>query len=700
MKKLKMESKDILNENIERVAELFPNVLVESEDGKKIDFDILRQELSDDIVDGPRERYHLDFPGKREAIIESNRKTTKTLRPIKDKSVNFDTTKNIYIEGDNLEALKILQESYLGKIKCIYIDPPYNTGNDFVYNDEYAHKEKEEMRKEGRLDDDDNIITSKDINNESKGRYHSDWLKMMYPRLKLARNLLSDDGVIFISIDDNEVDNLRKLCDEVFGENDFLGQIVQNKGNAQNDAKNIQKNHEYVLVYAKQRKIVNGVEESLLHNYIESVEEVFEDENNRFYYKGAGLVTGGAGGTLNNRPNLGYTIYYNKETKDKFAIQDYDIEKARVSNSEKEVYIDNNELLSKGYIKIRAPKKGNQLGCWTWDINKFNNEKDNILITDNYSVCKKIFVDKTKIEGKNGKYYAEILKETKNIRSCLDFSTAKGTTVLVDLFGNKYFDNPKNLDLLCFLINSLLSSKDIIILDFFSGSATTAHAVMKLNAEDGGNRQFIMVQLPEATDEGSEAYKAGFKNICDIGEERIRRAGKKILEEIKEADANKSSIKIDDNGSASIEENDIGANDRSALDIGFRVYKIDDSNMKDIYYKPNELSQENVLDLISNVKEDRTALDLLTQVMLNLGLTLDLKIEEKRIGDNLYYFVEDNALVACFDNKINLDTLKEALVDKPLKILCKESSFEKDQDKINFNERIKKYSPETEKYII
>ena len=652
MKKLKMESKDILNENIERVVELFPNVLVESEDGKKIDFDILRQELSDDIVDGPRERYHLDFPGKREAIIEANRKTTKTLRPIKEKSVNFDTTKNIYIEGDNLETLKILQESYLGKIKCIYIDPPYNTGSDFVYNDDFSHSEKEELEKSGRIDENGNVITSKDINNESKGRYHSDWLKMMYPRLKLARNLLSDDGVIFISIDDNEVDNLRKLCDEVFGENNFVAIFSWMKtATPPSLSINIRKKLEMLLLYKKSEK-GNGLDGS--------------------------IVDGGDMPLLNETNAIRELIIKKEAIVCKIPDGVY-----KPGQYDRVIILDE--------FKVKNGKAMTDLclkGPFKWTQETLNIETANLTT---YYVKSEKFAVRYCRKGERIKLPSNFIAKGE----CAVGTNEDGAKEIKRLFNEmKVFDFPKPISLIKYIVNMKAKDNDTI-LDFFSGSATTAHAVMKLNAEDGGNRQFIMVQLPEATDEGSEAYKAGFKNICDIGEERIRRAGKKILEELS---SHSSPVQVEAKLRES--EKNVGASTASPLDIGFRVYKIDDSNMKDIYYKPSELSQENVLGLISNVKEDRSAHDLLIQVTLNLGLTLDLKIEEKRIGDNLYYFVEDNALVACFDNKINLDTLKEALVDKPLKIVCKESSFEKDQDKINFNERIKKYSPETEKYII
>ena len=642
MDKLKMESKDILSENIENISNLFPNCLVESEEGKKIDFDLLRQELSKDIVEGPRERYHLDFPGKREAIVEANRKITKTLRPIKEKSVNFDTTKNIYIEGDNLEALKILQESYLGKIKCIYIDPPYNTGNDFVYNDSYSHKDKEEQIKQGRMDEDGNILISNDLNNETKGRYHSDWLKMMYPRLKLARKLLSDDGVIFISIDDNEINNLIKLCNEVFGERNNIGTICwQKKTQPSFLSKKISTIKEYIIFFSK-----NGDIETM-------------------------------GGLTDENKHIELLNISNQKCKrtilkDNVIIKNVDfngeIKKGLYGNADLKV-----ELLEDINVVNGKPNKNVVLyGRFKWSQDRID---ESIHSGDIYHI-KNVNTMRPTIE-KNEK--------TKNVKPILDLLSKKlnneiptntdATNEIKNLFnGYSIMDFPKPTDLIKYLIRSITYSfKDSIILDYFSGSATTAHAVMKLNAEDGGNRQFIMVQLPEATDEDSEAYKAGFKNICDIGEERIRRAGKKILEENKDA---------------------------KNLDIGFRVYKIDDSNMKDVYYKPNEISQKDILDMVSNVKEDRSAEDLLTQVILDLGLTLDLPITEKTIKKNKIYYVADNALVACFDNSVSMDILDEMAKVKPLKICMKENSFSKDQDKVNFFERLKKLSPDTEVYTI
>lgn len=625
---------------------------LETQEGKKIDFDILRQELSKDIIDGSKERYHLDFPGKREAIVEANRKITKTLRPIKEKSVNFDTTKNIYIEGDNLEALKILQESYLGKIKCIYIDPPYNTGNDFVYNDDFSHSEKEELEKTGRLDENGNVLTSKDINNESNGRYHSDWLKMMYPRLKLARNLLSDDGVIFISIDDNEIYNLIKLCNEVFGERNNIGTICwQKKTQPSFLSKKISTIKEYIIFFSK-----NGDIETM-------------------------------GGLTDENKHIELLNISNQKCKrtilkDNVIIKNVDfngeIKKGLYGNADLKV-----ELLEDINVVNGKPNKNVVLyGRFKWSQDRID---ESIHSGDIYHI-KNVNTMRPTIE-KNEK--------TKNVKPILDLLSKKlnneiptntdATNEIKNLFnGYSIMDFPKPTDLIKYLIRSITYSfKDSIILDYFSGSATTAHAVMKLNAEDGGNRQFIMVQLPEATKEDSEAYKAGFKNICDIGETRIRKAGEKILEEQNKTNENSNTEKVEDNII-------------KPVDVGFRVYKIDDSNMKDVYYTPNSILQKDILDMVSNVKEDRTEEDLLTQVILDLGLTLDLPIEEKTIKGNKIFFVSENALVACFDKTVNIDILDEIAKVKPLKMCMRESSFTKDQDKINFFERLRKLSQDTE----
>lgn len=665
MNKLDMESKDIIDSNIEKLKELFPSCIQED----KIDFDMLKQELSSVVIDDKKEKYQLTWPGKKEAIVLSNGRINKTLRPIKEKSVNFDNTKNIYIEGDNLEALKILQESYLNKIKCIYIDPPYNTGNDFIYNDSFRKVINEELVESRQADEDGNRLVS---NSQSNGRFHSDWLSMMYSRLKLARALLSKNGVIFISIGDDEVANLEKICDEIFGQNSKLGIIVQEKGNAQNDAINIQNNHDYILVYQKEKQIMNGKEQSILYEKVKNTIEVYK-EDDKFYYIGSGITTGGEGGTLNHRPNLGYTIYYNPKTEDKIAVDDYNKELAKSSNDEEKIYTDDESLTFKGYEKIRAPKKGNLLGVWTWSKDKFNLEKDLILIkktSQGYSVRKKEFVDYNLVYQKGNQYFIDIIKN-KNIRSVWNYNSASGTSVLNELLENRIFDNPKNLDMIEYMLEIANLKNNDIILDFFSGSATTAHALLNVNLKNNINARFVMVQLPEPCDEKSENFKRGFRTICDIGEERIRRAGNKIKE--------KTNVDID---------------------YGFRVYKVDSSNMKDVYYKPSELGQANLFDMMSNIKEDRTSEDLLTQVMLDLGLTLDLKIEEKTILNNKVYYVADNALVACFDDNVDINIIDEICKCKPLKVVFKDMSFRSDKDKINLEERIKKLSVDTEISIL
>lgn len=669
MNKLNMESINIINENIEKIGNLFPNVIVESEKGKSIDFDLLKQELSKEVIDGSKEKYQLTWPGKKEAILNANTPTKNTLRPIREKSVDFDNTENIYIEGDNLEALKILQESYLNKIKCIYIDPPYNTGNDFIYNDNFKKDSDDELLESGQIDADGNRLIS---NNISNGRFHSDWLSMMYSRLKLARNLLTNDGVIFISIGDDEVSNLEKMCDEIFGQNSKLAVIVQEKGNAQNDATNVQNNHDYILIYQKNKKYSNGKEISSIYEKNEEITEVIK-EDDKFYYIGSSITTGGEGGTLNHRPNLGYTIYYNPKTEDKIAIEDYNKELAKVSNNEDDIYKDDISLLNNGYVKIRPPKKGNLLGVWTWSIDKFNSENNKILIkktNQGYSVRKKEYVDNNSVYEENNKFFIKFTKN-KNLRSVWSYNSASGTSVLNGLLGNRVFDNPKNLDMIEYILDISNLKDDDVVLDFFSGSATTAHAVMQLNAKDGGYRKFILIQLPEKCEEKSETYRNGYKTICDIGEERIRRASKKIKDE---TNAN--------------------------IDYGFRVYKIDSSNMKDVYYKPNDLSQSQLKLFESNIKEDRSSDDLLTQVILDLGLTLDLKIEEKEILNNKVFFVDNNSLIACFDDNINLNIVDEICKNKPLKVVFKDNSFKFDNDKINLEERFKKLSPETEINIL
>lgn len=608
MNKLDMESKNIVNENIQKISELFPNVIVESNTGKTIDFDLLKQELSKDIVEGVKEKYQLTWPGKKEAIVNANTPSKNTLRPVKEKSVDFDNTKNIYIEGDNLEVLKILQESYLNKIKCIYIDPPYNTGNDFIYNDKFKKDINEELLESGQVDEEGNRMVT---NNQSNGRFHSDWLSMMYPRLKLARNLLTDDGVIVISISDMEIDNLKKICNEIFGENNYCGDIIWNSTKSVTNTALISVSHTYNLVYFKN---IQYFIENRLEFRIPEDGEGFKNPDNdpRGPWKADPFQVGGW------RPNQQYEI----------------------KNPNTGVIYKPNE------------------GCsWKNDYSKFEE-----LMKDNRIVF-----------GKNGdsapqrkRFMSEALERGKVVKTIWDDveTTTNGTMLLKKLFNNvSLFDNPKPLGFMKRILQ-LCTNKDSIILDFFSGSATTAHAVLDLNSINNEKRKYILVQLPEKCDEKSIAYKNGYKTICDIGEERIRRAGAKIKEET-----------------------------NADIDYGFRVYKTDTTNMKDVYYMPNDLEQGDLLELESNIKEDRTTDDLLTQVILDLGLTLDLNIEEKMIGKNRVYYVAGNSLVACFDDKIDIDIVDKICECEPYKVVFKDSAFKTDNDKINLEERFKKLLP-------
>jgi adenine-specific DNA-methyltransferase len=628
MNKLDMESKNIVDENIERISELFPNVIVESTNGKAIDFELLKQELSKEIVDGAKEKYQLTWPGKKEAIVNANTPSKNTLRPIKEKSVDFDYTENIYIEGDNLEVLKILQESYLNKIKCIYIDPPYNTGSDFIYNDKFSKSENEELNESGQIDEDGNRMIS---NNQSNGRFHSDWLSMMFSRLKLARNLLSKDGLIFVSIDDNEQANLKKVCDEIFGEKNFIGIFCINTTPNARDYGHIGKMHEYALFYAKNIDFAKS-------NMIPEEEKKFTYSDEIGGFNIHPLYNSNEAFTPANRPNLYYPFYVNPNSKTKDGFYEIGLENRP------------------GWIEVYPPKSVKNGVQFVWRWGKEERSRTNL--------NKEIVGYKVDNEFR---IVQKMRNSAKLIRSFLydgGYTSRKGTAEVEEIIGSKIFSFPKPVELIKLFLKSA-SNEDSIVLDFFSGSGTTAQAVMELNNEDNGNRRFILVQLPEKID------KKEFETICDLGQERIRKAAKKIKQE---TNAN--------------------------IDYGFRVYRVDSSNMKDVYYKPSDLGQTNLFDMMSNIKEDRTSEDLLTQVMLDLGLTLDLKIEEKTILNNKVYYVADNALVACFDDNVDINIIDEICKCKPLKVVFKDMSFRSDKDKINLEERIKKLSVDTEISIL
>lgn len=624
--KLDMKSKDIVEDNISKISELFPDCINEG----KIDFDMLKQELSKDIIDDGKEKYQLSWVGKKEALVNANTPCNKTLRPLKEKSVDFDNTKNIYIEGDNLEVLKILQESYLNKIKCIYIDPPYNTGNDFIYNDKFINEN--ELEESGQTDKYNNRLIT---NTDSNGRFHSSWLTMMYSRLKIARNLLTNDGIIAISIDWNENDNLIKICDEIFGEKNFIASIpVLSNPRGRQSSNFIAETHEYCNLYAKninECKII-GSELS------EEQKNEYKYSDERGNYRLLGLRLRGGRATAVESPTLHFPIYYDIKSNS------FDI---------KRINEDDYEIIPKF--------EDGTLGTWRWSKEKILKDKKDLIVKsvkDRYDVFQKDYLTEDKrIKPKSLWYEKEI-----------NYDRSKDELKRLEM--SNYFDYAKPLYLMKKIISMIANNNDII-LDFFSGSGTTAHALLELNNEKDLNLQFILIQLPELLPDKSDAYKDGYKTLCEIGEERIRRAGKKIKEE---TNAN--------------------------IDYGFRVYKVDSSNMKDVYYAPTDLQQSQLNMFESNIKEDRTSEDLLTQVILDLGLTLDLSIKERKIINNKVYFVENNSLVACFDDTIDINIVDEICECNPLKIVFKESSFNSDSEKINTYERIKKLSPETEINVI
>ncbi|QTA79877.1 SAM-dependent methyltransferase [Desulfonema limicola] len=635
MDKLKMSTPDLTDKNIEQIAAIFPNVITETRDEngslkKAVDFDLLKQALSKNLVEDDSERYRLDWPGKKASLLKANTPITKTLRPCREESVNFDTTENLYIEGDNFEVLKILQESYLGKVKMIYIDPPYNTGNDFIYKDNFA-KSKDEYEEElGTTDEEGGKLFR---NTDSNGRYHSDWLSMMYERLIVARDLLRDDGVIFISIDDNEVHNLRKICDEVFGEQNFMANIVwQKKYAATNDAKGFSNLHDHIIVYQKSQSF-----ERILLPRTEDQNKPYKnnDGDGRGLWRSDNLL-------VKSFSDAGVFPIANPNTGEEF-----------------------------------FPPKGS---CW-------RASKTTMAL---WLKEKRIFFGK---DGRGAPQLKRFLNEVQQGRVPNTWWTFQevghndaANKELKALFNSKApFDTPKPVSLIKQML-MISSNKNDIILDFFCGSATTAHAVMQLNAEDGGKRKFIMVQLPEKTDENSEAFKAGYKTISDIGKERIRRAGKKIVEEF---NTKNQQLKL---GEVPV--------DASKLDIGFRVYKTDSTNMKDVFYHPAELKQTQLSLLESNIKEDRTPEDLLTQVILDLGLELSLPIETKKIFGNTVFIVQTNALVACFDNNIDFKIVDTIADLKPFKVVFKDAGFKDDKDRINVEERFKRFSPETKVTVI
>lgn len=640
MNKLKMQSLDVTGSNIDKIARLFPQCVTERKDKDDktvlgIDFEKLREELSADVIDDGEERYQFTWPDKKAHAHLANTPTTKTLRPYREESVDFDHTQNLYIEGDNLDVLKVLRETYLGKVKMIYIDPPYNTGNDFVYNDDFSQSLDDYQENSGQVDEEGNRLVQ---NTESNGRFHTDWLNMIYPRLKVAKDLLTEDGVIFISIDDNEQTNLKKVCDEVFGVSNFKSNsiVINNRGGR--DYGGIAQQHDYILIYTKSAySKINLVEEKDKHFQYYDTEGGFNlmelrNRNIKFNDK--------------NRPNLCYPFYVNPKKKDANGLMELSLEP------------------KDGFIEVYPAKSNGIQTVWRWGKEEKARKNLNIEIFGK--------------ANQNGGFmivqkYRKTSKMQRSVWDEKEFVNERGSEAIKELFGKTYFDYPKSP----FTIKRILelgTTEDCFVLDFFSGSATTAHAVMQLNAEDGGNRRFIMVQLPEKTDTQSEAYKAGYKNICEIGNERIRRAGRKIKEE----NADKADI--------------------DKLDIGFRVLKLDSSNMQDVYYTPKEFTERDLF--ADNVKPDRTAEDLLFQVMLDLGVELSATIEQRTMGGKQVFFVNDNYLVACFDMDITEDTIREIAKLKPYYFVMRDSSLASDNVADNFDQLFETYSKDTIRRII
>lgn len=626
-----MHSLDGVQRNIELIGKLFPNAITEVKRNGKvehaIDFDVLRQELSDSIVEGREERYQFTWPDKKKAMLAANAPITATLRPVVADSVGKDGTpggfdsENLYIEGDNLEVLKLLQETYLGKVKMIYIDPPYNTGNDFVYEDDFAQSTEDYMGNSGQYDEEGNRMVT---NTESNGRFHTDWLNMIYPRLKLAKDLLAEDGAIFISIDDNEVDNLRKAADEIFGAGNFYAEIVWQKRTSPDARFNLGAAHDYILVYAKNWDVLR---------YALNKEPLSAERSSQ---------------------------YKNPDNDPRGVWASVDITGQTGHATGSQFY----EITTPSGIKMLPPAGR----CWALSKSTFLS-----LVDDN-----RIWFGE---EGNSRPRQKRFLSETEGGNAWTWWSNSEvghnqeGAKDIKELLGTgDIFTNPKPVRLVKRIL-SLATKKEDIVLDFFSGSATTAHAVMKLNAEDGGHRKFIMVQLPEKTDEKSEAYKAGYKNICEIGKERIRRAGKKIKE-------------------------DAGLTAPADLDIGFRCLRLDSSNMENVYYTPEEISQQDMFSLVDNVKSDRTPEDLLFQVMLDLGVLLSSPIEVKEIAGKKVFNVADGFLLACFDHDVTEETVKAIAQMKPYYAVFRDSSMANDSVATNFDQIFETYSPETVRKVL
>lgn len=667
MEKLKMKSLDAVNGNVTKIAELFPHCVTEriGKNGTPefaIDFEKLRAELSKETIEEGEERYQFTWPDKRAASRLANTPINKALRPDLKASKDFWNTENIYIEGDNLDVLKVLRENYLGKIKMIYIDPPYNTGNDFVYNDDFAQGKEDFEATSGLFDEEGNqVLDPMQRNTESKGRFHTDWLNMIYPRLKVARDLLSKDGVIFLSIDDNELTNLRKVCDEIFGTSSFEATIIPISNPGGRDYKQVAVTNEYLLVYSKTTS-------AILNELPQDVDFKFSDSTGG--YDPRELRNRNPKFHSGNRPNLFYPFYVNPNRKDENGYCPVSL----IQTSEYSV-------------EVKPYNSQGSESVWRWGKQKAS---ANIIID---STDRSQIMAKQKSSG-DWNIYEKCRRSTTKAKSVwaeTEMRTENGTRELRSIFDATYFDHPKPLELVlrCAIMGS---DEEATVLDFFSGSATTAHAVMKLNAVDGGHRKFIMVQLPEVTDEKSEARKAGYENICQIGEERIRRAGQKILEEIRAKEA----PFVNQDANLFAEDSSLfKTKDKDLPDVGFRVLKLDSSNMEDVFYTPEEFSEANLFNTVDNVKPDRTPLDLLFQVMPELNIELSAKIEEKDVNGKKVFFVDGSYLIATFDTDVTESTVTEIAKMQPQYFVMRDASAANDNVLDNFDQIFKHYSPDT-----
>ena len=693
MDKLKMQTANKADENFKKLAEMFPNAVTEAIDEttgevvRAIDKDVLMQEINTKVVEGREERYQFTWPDKKKSILLANASINKTLRPCREESIDFDNTENLYIEGDNLEVLKLLQETYLGKIKMIYIDPPYNTGNDFVYNDEFGMRNEEWDEVSGNYDEDGNQLVDNLVKNtENNGRFHTDWLNMIYPRLKVARDLLTDDGVIFISIDDNEAVNLKKLCDEVFGTVNFIGQITVVGNPRGRDYGGVARMHDYLFVYKKSPETTI--------NLINDPDNSFKMFDNLGGFELRELRNRNIKFNKENRPNLYYPFYIDPSSEDEHGLHEISLEPKA------------------GWIELYPLESQGVNTVWRWGKQK---SQENL----NVNIKAKPM--------RNGSYmivekYRESRMMARSVWWDKDSNTEKGTLLVKDLMDGKVFDYPKPVELIMRTIEMGTDTEaGDYVLDFFSGSATTAHAVMQLNAEDGGNRKFIMVQLPEKTDEKSEAYKENYENICEIGKERIRRAGTNIQKEYirnigkklqKEREENLAFIKHEWDQTIYYMEHqeecdELGDLPESyysehfpKLDTGFRVLKCDTSNMKDVYYSPAYYEQSLFSKLEDNIKDDRTPEDLLFQVMLDLGVLLSSKIEQTTVDGKKVFNVADGYLIACFDENVSDETIKAIAKQKPYYFVMRDSSMASDSVATNFEQIFATYSPDTVRRVL